>query len=262
MSLYREWAQRPQWRKGLMVSEHALNVMKRDRDPGYMSVFMFDEEAAKAIEAQGHSRGMDNFDVYSDSVIIDIDTGSESAKEARNKLKSLGLAFQMFRSGGKGYHFVIPLKTVVSGKNVPYSQKKWVESLGISYDPSIYKASALISLVGRIHPRTGAKKEFVLAEAGSALDLVLLDPPAPKENQLGLSDNLLKQGLIQLATLASNPPLDGERHMSIWQASRVLYQAGMSFETSLDLLTTINNSWPNPKEVSAVEVAVRGGYRV
>lgn len=258
--LYYEWCQRPNLRKGLMVTEQGLDVLSRDRDSGYRSVYMFDEGDAKEIEAAHHSRGLDKYIVHSDCIFIDIDTGSSSLDFCLKELRSHGLAHRVYNSGNKGFHVVIPLKETVSGINVPYSQKKWVESLGVSFDPSIYRAGALISLPGRIHPVTGIAKSLVRVEDGEELVLPLLSPPTIEFN-LDSSNDSIGLGLTQLLQLVTNPPTEGERHLSIWKTAKSLAEAGISDAAALELITAINQTWDTPKEELALQQAVEGAYR-
>lgn len=262
--LYREWCQQPTGRKGLMMPVENLPSLEKSKDAGYMSVYMFDEAAAQEIANAGSSKGFSKYEVYSDKIFIDLDTGNQHLIRTTEMLADKGLAYDVYFSGGKGYHIVIPLDRVYKGTEVPYSQLAWVRSMGIEgFDPSIYKASALISMPGRVHPKTGAKKHRVLRAFGKSVKLELKRPPKPEFRLAEESSptESLRRALAQLSGLATNPPPPGERHNSIWKTCRSLQEAGLSYETALDLMQTVNRSWVDAKDSIEIERAVKGGYR-
>ena len=260
MLLYREWCQRPNLRRGLMVKDQALIAFMRDRDSGYCSVFMFDEDAAKQIEESHNSRGLDQYEVYADRVFIDLDNGDADLSMCCDRLSNLGLGYSVYSSGSKGYHVTIPLKDVISGKNVPYSMMKWVEGLGVNFDRTIYLAGALIALPGRLHPKTRVPKRLIKTVDGKPLTLPIIDAPAPITFNLGQDSDALKRALTQLNILGHDEPVNGERHTSIWKTAKSLAEAGIELTTTLDLINAINNSWDNPKDEADVVQAVERAY--
>lgn len=257
---YREWCQRPNLRKGLMVKNDALTVFMQGRDAGYCSVFMFNQDDAKQIEAAHSSKGLDQYEVYADCVFVDIDTGDNDLGACCAALQRLGLGYSVYSSGSKGYHVTIPLAEIVRGKNVPYSMMKWVESLGVPFDRSIYRAGALIALPGRVHPKTRVPKRLIQTVEGSPLTLPLVEAPAPIHFNLGNDEDALKRALTQLNLLAMDEPEEGQRHVSIWKTAKSLYEAGIELATALDLIGAINGSWENPKHEDDIVQAVERAY--
>jgi hypothetical protein len=258
---YREWCSKPNLRKGRMLPLEALALMERTTDPGYCSVYMFSEADAEAIASTGTSKGMNKYPVHSDMIYIDIDTGETEARRACKILKDEGLGYSVYSSGGKGYHIVVGLDKVYSGFNVPYSQRKWVEKREIACDMSLYQAGRLISMPGRIHPVTKARKTLLATVTGKPAVLELIDPPAPKfDYSQGDDTDSLKLALVQLSIMANNPPAEGNRHTSLWSVAKSLSEGGLSLECSVELLTLLNDSWPTPKDASEVERAVVGAY--
>jgi hypothetical protein len=63
-----------------------------------------------------------------------------------------------------------------------------------------------------------------------------------------------------LANLAASEPVNGQRHVSLWKSAKSLSEAGIAFESALDILTVVNDSWSSPKSASEVEEAVRAAY--
>lgn len=245
-----------------MMPTDKLSLLEQSYDAGYMSVYAFDAQAADEIAKSGSSKGFARYPVYSDTIYIDLDTGTDYLQSTMGLLMDKGLGFDVFFSGCKGYHIAIPLDKIYKGTEVPYSQLKWIESMGIEgFDPSIYKASALISLPGRKHPNTGVRKYRLNRVTGNAANLRLVEPPKPVFNKLDLgNEDALRVGVAQLSMLTENPPAEGNRHNAIWRTAKSLFDAGVEFDSALDLLSHINDSWDNPKDEEDVKRAVKGAY--
>jgi hypothetical protein len=112
-------------RTGNIVSAKAIQVLAGPA-PGYSSVYAFYEPDARMIRMQGNSRGFARFPVYAECLILDIDGGDEQMKRVIPKLDAMGLGYQVYISGGKGYHIYIPHDPIYS-PDLPYSHLKWVE---------------------------------------------------------------------------------------------------------------------------------------
>jgi hypothetical protein len=254
MKYFKEWSPRLNYRKGKMLDLDSLERLRKfEKDPGYCSVYSFDEASAKEIEANGTSKGMDKYPVYTDKLWIDLDTGLKGLSNAESKIS--GYRYNVYNSGGKGFHIEIFLDKMYSGTNVPYSQMELVKKLGIECDLSLYQSGRLISMVGRIHPTTGRKKEHELAYPGAFMTLEIKDPPKFELKPLDDSDKL-KLGLAQLSIMANNFPGEGNRYDSQWKALSSLKEGGISYSTALDLVLAINNSWPIPRlEADVIKIA-------
>ncbi len=245
-----------------MLPLNILNTLLRAEDPGYASVYMFDEDSAKAVIAEHSSTGLGRFPVYTSELVIDLDGGDAQLEVAERVLKERGLAYTLWSSGGKGYHVYIPHTKMLSGKGVPYTQRKYVEGMGIGADLSLYQHGRIISLPGRIHPKTGAKKMRVKFVQGIHLDLPLLVPPEPTFNfqaNGGLDD--LEAGLWKLLDLLCNEPGVGNRHTQLWSTALHFADAGLSHSVALELLQKVNDTWLSPKDAVELETAVAQAFR-
>jgi hypothetical protein len=151
--LYREWCLYPNQRRGRMLPIALIAKFELAADAGYASVYMFDKEAADQIKAAGNSSGLARFPVYTDTLTLDLDKGEAQLERVRTAIA--GLRYDVYVSGGKGFHVVIHLDRMVSGTNIPFSQRKWVEALNVEADLSLYQAGHIISLPGRKHPKDG-----------------------------------------------------------------------------------------------------------
>lgn len=260
--LFYEWASKVNYRKGLMLPKTAIDTICKGYNPGYRSVYGFDEDSATKIMKSGSSKGMDKYPVYTDELILDIDDPRDLAGWLV-VLSHQNLHHDVYESGGKGFHIIIPLTKLVSGYEVPYSMRTWVESQGLSCDLSLYQAGRLISLPGRIHTITNKPKKFISTYHGQPLELPMIKAPEFKFNKVSeSSEDSLKLGLAQLDIMANNPPSPGNRHMTIWKAAKSLANGGLDYEVVLNLMIVINNSWPNPKTNLEVEQAVKGAYEI
>lgn len=262
MKFFREWALKPEHRRGCMLPLNVIERMCKAPDSGYSSVYMFDEQAASVLLADKSSKGMARFPVYTDRLVIDLDAGDEQLARAEAALKVRGLAYDVWFSGGKGYHVIIPLVELVSGKDVPYSQKKWVEGLGLGADLSLYQHGRLISLPGRVHPKTGIKKHLVRQERGSRLHVPMLVSPEPVftfQGNGGLDE--FEAGLWKVLQCLADPPTVGNRHTALWSTALHFADAGFSYEFTLELLTEVDAKWKDGKGTEGVELAVRQAYR-
>lgn len=229
-------------------------------DAGYCSVYLFDKASADQIVAAKSSAGLARYPVYTDTLIIDLDKGKEQLEACLEAVK--GAQLQVFESGGKGYHVVLSLDALVSGQNVPYSQRKWVESLDVSADLSLYQAGHIVALPGRLHPKTGKRKVLISSQPGDLLSLPLLDQEPPTFAVGGGDQSELERGLWRTLSLLQQGPDIGGRHTAIWSTAKHFADSGLDYSTALDLLWAVNQTWEEPKERSEVETAVKQAFRV
>ena len=144
-------------------------------------------------------------------------------------------------------YFVIKHQRV-TGINVPYSHRVWVEGLGIPCDLSLYQAGRICSLPGRIHPKTKQPKALVETIPGMPLELLLVALPAIQFSLPTVDEGTLEHGLWRLLGLITAEPTPGNRHTAIWSTACTLRDAGLEHQTILDLLQGVNNLWQNQKD--------------
>ncbi len=264
---YKEWASSVKARKGRMLPLKAFDTILKYRDPGYSSVYMFKDEDAKTLSDTESSKGMKKFEVAADKIVIDIDTGIDGLATVGRKIEKEGIAFDVWESGGKGYHVEIPHQ-LVADKRVPYSQKATVQALlGADIDQAdmtLYQHGRLLSLPGRVHPVTKKKKKLLFRVTGKVIELPLLDEPVKDIANFSVSNDLslLSSGLFRAADLAQTPPSKGQRHITLWSTAKSLAEAGLDYETTLGILLKVNESWTNPKSDTEVQVAVRSAFQM
>lgn len=261
MQLYREWCLKPSHRRGCMLPVKTVSRFCNAPDAGYASVYCFKEQDAKEIIASQSSAGLSRYEVFTDTLTLDLDNGPAQLTYVQELLQLRGLGYSVFESGGKGYHVVIPLYQMMRGTNVPYSQRKWVEELDVGADLSLYQAGHIISLPGRLHPKTGKRKALISSQPGGLLSLPILTPEPPTF-ALGDSDQSeLERGLWRLLSLLQGGPTPGNRHTAIWSTAKHFADSGLDYSTAADLLWAVNQTWDEPKAREEVETAVRQAFR-
>lgn len=257
---YREWCLKPNQRRGCMLPLPMIAKFEQAPDAGYASVYMFDEAAAQTIKAQGSSVGFARFPVYADNLTLDLDKGEEQLAAVVRKID--GFSYKVYASGGKGFHIIIPLTEMVCGKNVPYSQRRWAEALNAEVDLSLYQAGHIISLPGRKHPKTGQQKRLISVVPGETLSLSLVEATQPTFTiAADPNQSELEKGIWRLLALLQSEPGVGNRHVALWATARHLADAGLEFDTALNLLTEVNNTWDAPKSEEEVRIAVQKAFK-
>jgi hypothetical protein len=261
MKMYREWARKVNRRQGMMVDLKTLERLCLGYDPGYSSVYMFDESAAAEIKQSRSSAGLDKYTVYADSLAIDIDGGQHDLMIAQEKLVSRCIGFDVWSSGGKGYHLYIKHE-LMGSPHLPWSHRKFVEGLSVPHDATLYQHGRILSLPGRVHPRTKQKKTFVTSVPGDTVTVPIVEKPEPRfdfDNTGGLGE--LQFALYGLSELSMHEPTAGNRHTLIWGVSSDLANAGVSFEAVLELMQGVNSQWKSPKPADEVELAVSQAFK-
>lgn len=264
MKYYKEWSSKVNSRKGNMVTIETLgNLQKTLRDTGFMGVYAFGEEDALAIIQTGQSRGLGQYAVGSDVIIIDLDDGEPQLIRAEAKLRELGLAYEVYLSGGKGYHLYIPQTKWIYDKRLPYSQRQFAVSLDIGADESLYQHGRLVSMVGRVHHKTKKKKELIKTIAGDKVDLQLINEPVNMFNFDNASaPDSLGYAIASLKKLIDFEPVPGNRHTAICGVSADLTRSGLSPNLIEEILQAVNGEWKNQKTEEEITAAVVGGIKM
>lgn len=261
MRLHWEWVKQPNKRVGNMVPANILATASSHRNAGFRSVYAFSEADALAIRNTGSSAGFSFFTPWSDTLTIDLDDGDKTLPIVLQRVLSLGLRCEVWSSGGKGYHLVL-FHALIGDKRLPYSQLKFVASLmaGLKFDDTIYRASSLISLPGRLHVKTGRKKRLLEIWEGEVMNLDLFDKPEPT-GMVGDDLTMFQEAVSHLQDLSVRQPREGQRHNRLWLCAKCFAEAGIERGTVEELLLAVNSQWENPKDEAEVIEAVRQAYQ-
>lgn len=253
-TLYMEWATST-------FHTACLIPANLDMGRGFRSYFMFDSTQKALIEAQNNMVGLDTYDVYSDTLFIDFDEHLENVTPCKEKLIQEGLAFSLYESGSKGYHFHIKLDRLYKGADLPSKHKAWVEGLGIKgTDLSIYRHAGLFRLPGTRHKKTGRLKLLISNHDGKGLNLDNVIVKHEPKSRISCSMSTPEKALNECLFLMINEPDVGGRFMKFWKMAKMLHEAEYTREFAEELLITVNFSWKNPKEVSEVMRALGEVY--
>jgi hypothetical protein len=244
-----------------MVSAEVLATSVSHRNAGFRTVYAFSETDAAAIRATGTSQGLAYYTPCADTLTIDLDDGDKTLPILLDRILERGLRCEVWSSGGKGYHLVLS-HPLICDKRLPYSHARFVEQLaaGLKFDDTLYRASSLISLPGRLHNKTKRKKRLIEIWEGDNAVIELKEKPPASFHQ-GSDVTMLQEAVSHLQDLSVRQPRQGQRHNRIWLCARCFAEAGISIDTAMELLTAVNDSWEEPKTESEVTTAVTQAYK-
>lgn len=256
-----EWAPSVKERGGVMLPAHQIGGIVRDElCSGFSSLYSFSPADAAIINGQDNSKGFARFAPASHRLVIDFDNGDKEIPRIVEVIRANGWRAKLYSSGGKGYHVYL-YHQWIHDKALPYSQRCFVEALGLECDFSLYQAGRLLSLPGRIHRKTKKPKRLLKVFEGEAFELTIEEPPAVEHKFITLSDDpreRLAWALQNMAQLLAEEPKPGNRHLAFWKAGKDLKACGVDVESATGMLYAINNLWKEPKTYEEVRQAVEG----
>lgn len=260
MRLFFEWVKQPNKRAGNMVSAEVLATSASHRNAGFRTVYGFSEADAAAIRATNSSKGLAYYTPCADTLTIDLDDGEKTLPILLDRILARGLRCEVWSSGGKGYHLILS-HALICDKRLPYSHARFVEQLaaGLKFDDTLYRASSLISLPGRLHSKTRRKKRLLEVWEGENAVFDLFEK-ADSFSPLGDDVTMLQDAISHLQDLSVRQPREGNRHNRLWLCAKCFSEAGVSRETAEELLIAVNAQWDNPKDEAEVREAVRQAY--
>lgn len=137
---------------------------------GFISVFGFPEQASEYIEELGATRGVGQFPLYMDTLIIEFDDNPRAEKQSIGWLKNNSIQHIVYHTGNRGHHIHIPIKpkTVI---NLPHYIKSVVRKLFPGADDSIYKPTGVVRLPGTYHSKTRKPMVPISQGGGKILDV-------------------------------------------------------------------------------------------
>lgn len=233
---------------------------------GFRSVYLFNEKDAMEIKGKQSSAGFDKYEICSQQLFIDLD-GKEAFEKAEHlfdKYRRQDFSIEVWFSGSKGFHIVVDIEEM-SGDNVPYSQKKFVQNeVGVNYcDESIYKSSALIRLPHTRHEKTGNQKHLIMKNNGEVLMSIAssLNKKEPIINNINFNLGNEQKAWLEILRLSSMDVGEGRRHVTLFYTAGLLARAGYSYSTVKEILMRINSNWKNPKSEIECEKSILQGYR-
>jgi len=258
-----------------VLYEYAENVFKRNgkmvaatelaKRTGFRSLYGFSEEDAKVIVDEGASRGFSRFPVYAEQLVLDFDEGyDDNCKRMVKWCKQEGYSYTLWVSGSKGYHLEIEAVPKYS-KEVPFSQQKLLQSLAIETDYSLYQHSRLYRLPNTVHAKTGKRKVVQESYMGEyLLDYELLNSGYVfNKLQTEYDESSFEVAMRRVTSRYGNPlPKTESRTQWLWATAKKFSEAGMSRQTTLEMITYLNKSWGDQaKDADTIARVVREAYK-
>lgn len=224
-----------------------------DNHLGFRSVYMFGKEAYNKIKETNSLRGLSKLPVYSDTLFVDFDDGSESIEQFKKVMTTSNIAWKMYFSGKKGFHFHIPIEPMW-GRYVPYSQKQFILGLGFNTaDTSIYKHTGLFRMPGTFHQDTGAEKSLVEEFEGNKLRIPYIEPELEFQVVEGATASLTAALTAGHHAIVDEPG-PGGRHNTLLALCKHLLTAGAQHDTIRDLCTLVHNTWESGYEEPEIHI--------
>lgn len=228
---------------------------------GFVSVYGFDEQGKRFIEENQSTRGIQGNTLYSNTLYIDIDDNDAYATEVENRLDAAELGYKMYNTGGRGFHFHIPIVPMI-GRDVAYKQRCWMKHNFPLADHSLYKTTGVIRTPGTFHEKNPGKfKQLVKKHDGQVLEITLKDLPAQVTKRLHVETAEYDNEAI-LDDLLMTPVQSGSRNNELYKRGFFCKEVGYTLEEATNILQVFNRTFTFPP-LSAQEVynVARSVYR-
>ena len=242
---------------------HTANFIPVDdlgNHTGYRSVFAWSSEHATEAKTAGTVKVLKDRPAFADTIFVDFDNNEKGALAFKRELDDEDVLYEMYTSGGRSLHFhlsMMPIYDVL----VPNSVRKYMENFkSYGYDPSVYNYCSLFRLPGTVHEKTGKPKELLDRGGFFYLDLNLV---APDKIAITPADHdALAVAMAIYSNYIGAGVAEGGRYTVQWKVSKALQEAGLSFDTALELVLAMDESWKNlSKGPAETKRAVRDAYR-
>lgn len=227
---------------------------------GYRSVFAWSREDTDSAHAAGTVKVLKDRPAFADTIFVDFDDNEAGALGFKAVLDDKDLLYEMYTSGGRSIHFHIGM-TPVYDSRVPYSVRKVMENFSqFGYDPSVYNYCSLFRLSGTLHEKTGNPKALLETGGFYHLEIDLIEPP--KINLVTTDGEALSVAIALYTNYLSATVAEGGRYTIQWKVAKAFQEAGLSFDTTLELVYGLDRSWGKmSKGQEQTKRAVRDAYR-
>ena len=222
---------------------------------GFRSVYAYDTVLVDEIKAAGSTGNLRGQAVYSETLLIDFD--DHDPAEFVAYLRSTGIGFEAWDSGGRSVHIHIPV-TAMYGPWVPAAQKAWVKKHAPTADISFYHPAGMYRLPRTIHEKHGRAKSLIESQQGSVLTI---PEPLIQESVFKVSagQDATQEQLYSLITQRQGI---GNRSRHIWLISTVCAELGLPFDTAVEHLEFWNSNFAaEPHTLSVLVRQCESAYR-
>lgn len=228
---------------------------------GYRSVFAWSREDADTAHAAGTVKVLKDRPAFTDTIYVDFDNNETGALAFRDELEMQDVLYDMYTSGGRSIHFHIftmPVYDIL----VPNSVRKFMQNFKrYGYDESVYNYCSLFRLPGTLHEKTGKPKELIGQGGFYYIDLPLVEPD--KIALIPADHDALSVAVALYSNYIGGGVAEGGRYTVQWKVAKAFQEAGLSFDTVLELVLAMDESWKNlSKGPEQTKRAVRDAYRI
>lgn len=240
---------------------HFVSVDDLDIYTGYRSVFAWSKEDAVEAKTAGTVKVLKDRPAFTDTIFVDFDNNEKGALAFKKDLDDEDLLYEMYTSGGRSLHFHIPTVPAYDIR-VPNSVRKFMQNFSQhGYDQSVYNYCSLFRLSGTIHEKTGKPKELIDRGGFFTLELNLVEPD--KIAIIPTEHDALAVAMAIYCNYIGTGVAEGGRYTVQWKVAKAFQEAGLSFDTALELVLAMDESWKNlSKGPEETKRAVRDAYRI
>jgi len=227
---------------------------------GYRSVFAWSSEDASAAQTAGTVKVLKDRPAFADTIFVDFDNNDKGALAFRDELEVQDVLYEMYTSGGRSIHFHISV-TPVYDVRVPNSVRKFMQNFKqYGYDESVYNYCSLFRLAGTVHEKTGKPKELIGRGGFYYIDLKLVEPE--RIAIIPADHDALAVAIALYSNYVGGGVAEGGRYTVQWKVAKAFQEAGLSFDTALELVLAMDGSWKNlSKGSTETRRAVQDAYR-
>lgn len=221
-----------------------ISASKINEYHGFRSMYLFPEELKNHIESTGSMANLQTWSVSSDTLFVDFDDQPEAADQMIAAMQPYN--FEAYHSGGRSIHLHVEIESM-TGCEVPYIQRKWMQKFYPLADHSIYKTAGIYRLPGTYHIKNpGQRKELLTTNTtGKQLkidktELIDLKMPSYLYEEAEGDDKKWLDDLLSYPTYKGN-----QRN----KANSIIYVAkrlGKTKEDVVDLMVLWNRTMCQP----------------
>lgn len=233
------------------VGEPVL-VPKEETREGFRTYFGFPEETVNAINKQGSTANLKQFEVFADEILIDVDD-SKQFTNVQRILDGLGWGYHKYLSGGRSEHYHIPIQPSCSS-SLPYSIRQFLTEVGLGrdvIDHSPIRHAGLFRTEGKAHRKTGKRKCRVDVRQGITPTVPIIQEP---ERELDISvDGTEHDGYMYSYLLTSKVGV-GDRYTRIYALIQHGLRAGEDLKSITNDIQLWNDNLDDPHTTDMVDL--------
>lgn len=220
-------------------TEPSFSFFKESELPemGFASLYGVSEADAKSMLTVGSFAGYRGSVDPGPYLWIDCDT-TDSAIRTEDRLKELGVEYQVWQTGNRGLHFAVKRKLSAS-QHVPEIDKEWVKKNCPGADLRLYSHLHLFRRPGAIHEKTGLKKSIAASHPGSTLFLEYSGRKISEPKRIdGVTSVFANQSIIEYSMIPYQSGTNRRKYLS--KLALEIAKTGNSKDFALTWMLNVN----------------------